>query len=171
MGDQLVPAPDDKGARRRRWARRRRSAHGPSYGSLLLSRELDRSRRHGHPLALVQLPASSAGELDRAHRAVELLVRSVDGVWLGRDAIFVLLPETDRTRADGFVARVRAAAPASIAVEAIAVVCFPDDGLTSEALRLGLVQRRTGTSTVRNPLHATSPSAAADAAALVRQPE
>ena len=170
MDDQLVPAPYDEGARRRRWGRRRRSVHGPGYGSLLLSRELDRSRRHGHPLALVQLPASSAGELDRAHRAIEVLVRSVDAVWLERGALFVLLPETDHTRADGFVARVRAAAPASIAVEAIAVACFPDDGLTSEALRLGLVERRTGMSRVRNPLHATSPAAAADAA-LLRQPE
>src|SRR4051794_15406052 len=95
----------------RRWHLRRRMLPDGNWGRDLLRREVDRSRRHAHPLALLRLPAPGPRAVERAYRDVERLVRSIDAAWTESGAVLVLLPEADRTSAEGFLARVRASAP------------------------------------------------------------
>jgi hypothetical protein len=100
-----------------------------------LHREVDRSRRHGHELALLRLapspadPATTGAILDR----LRATVRSVDSAWADGDDIVLLLPECDRDAAERFLARLREALPGALG--RVRVACFPADGLTAAALR------------------------------------
>ena len=107
-----------------------------------LQLELERSRRFGHPFALVgiwcrpnQRERSTflrvvAGSLDG-------LVRRVDRVWIQGSGVYVLLPECDRTKLEAALARWRDPVARLLGEDARAQMSsavFPDDGLTSGAL-------------------------------------
>jgi hypothetical protein len=112
-----------------------------------LEREIDRSRRHRHTLALLRLswPASDRAQRRKLSAGVDALratVRSVDSVWVDHDGILVLLPESDRAGADGLLARVRATSPGLVDAGEVRVASFPQDGLTANALRAAVRRAR-----------------------------
>ncbi|MEP6953690.1 MAG: hypothetical protein ABI950_06470 [Solirubrobacteraceae bacterium] len=142
MGDQ---AGDPAGWERRgvgpRW---RRAYEDPWAG---LRREVDRSRRHGRPLALLRMGPPHHSRLARhalvsAVRALRGSLRGVDSVWLDRRGILLLLPETDRAAAGAVMERLPTIVPAVTAAQ-VSLVCFPEDGLTANALRAA-VSREDG---------------------------
>jgi hypothetical protein len=96
----------------------------------VLWRELDRSRRHAHPLAVVRL-AGAPDDID-ALVAATGHGRETDGWWVQRRALFLVLPETDRDGANAAVTRLLTAADRSLAFATVAV--FPEDGVTAGAL-------------------------------------
>lgn len=91
----------------------------------VLVAELDRSRRHGHPLTLVSVPCDD----DVALEVVSHL-RTTDRAWRSGDVLFVLLVETDRAGAGTFAARM---APL-VATDAVRWASFPTDAVTSDGL-------------------------------------
>jgi PelD GGDEF domain len=158
----------------RRWHLRRRMLPDGDWGRDLLRREVDRSRRHAHPLALVRLAAPGPRGVERAYRDVGRLVRSIDAVWAEPGAVLVLLPEADRTSAEGFLARVRASASEYVALDRVKMACFPADALTADAL-CAAVDEKGFRSRVREPRGATAPTASAatagDGSAVLGQVE
>jgi lipopolysaccharide/colanic/teichoic acid biosynthesis glycosyltransferase len=114
-----------------------------------LDRELERSRRHEHPLALVRL-AAPAGEVESMHACVRALVRGVDSVWPDGNGVVVLLPESDRDDAEALLGRLRAALPGKIGGARIA--CFPADGLTAGALCDGVAGLPVATAAAKRGL-------------------
>ena len=134
----------------------------------LARRELERSRRYGHPLALVRVvpisarrdeaaaPAGSSssrlGRRSRAGRAgrdaaAELVLalretlRDIDAVWTDRRGVFLLLPETDVAAGRSLVSRLRGGEQPFLAAEDdVRVGAFPADGLTLDSL-IGAVTR------------------------------
>lgn len=160
----------------RRWHLRRRMLPDGDWGRDLLRREVDRSRRHAHPLALLRLPAPGPRAVERAYRDVERLVRSIDAAWTESGAVLVLLPEADRTSAEGFLARVRASASEFVALDRVKMACFPADALTADALRAAVDEKRFRSRVpVREPRGATAPTASAatagDGSAVLGQVE
>jgi hypothetical protein len=132
---------------------------------LVLTREIDRCRRYSHPLALLRVtvqeepsgPTSLAARPRREGRpsrrrreplaaladALRDAVRSGDVAWVHGRAVFVLAPETDAFAAHAMGARVGAIAATVIdAPVDLAIAAFPEDGLTSHALRARLSGRR-----------------------------
>jgi hypothetical protein len=63
------------------------------------------------------------------------MLRTIDVVWVSGRDVYVVLPGTDRRALDAVIARVGAEAPELTAVARIAGACFPEDGLTADALR------------------------------------
>ncbi len=124
----------------------------------LARRELERSRRYGHPLALVRVvpissrhettaPASARrGRRARAGRAgrdaaAELVLalretlRDIDAVWTDRRGVFLLLPESDVAAGRALVSRLRGGEQPFLTEEDdVRVGAFPADGLTLDAL-------------------------------------
>jgi hypothetical protein len=123
----------------------------------LARRELERSRRYGHPLALVRVvpitarsesaaPSASSirrGRRTRAGRAAtaELVLalrdtlRDIDAVWTDRRGVFLLLPESDVAAGRALVSRLRGGErPFLTAEDDVRVGAFPADGLTLDAL-------------------------------------
>jgi hypothetical protein len=107
-----------------------------------LRRELDRSRRFGHPFVLLKIrPGTPGSRRRRAGEFAETIrshVRSVDLVWARGRSVYALLPETDRGGGAHAVARLWEEVPALRTASAIAFAAFPDDGLTSGALLAAL---------------------------------
>lgn len=106
-----------------------------------LRREIDRSRRHEHTATLMRLPAVAQGDR-RARRELaatvdrlRAILRTMDAVWVHRDAVYVLLPETNRDAVEALVARLRRVSPGLVPADGLGIACFPDDGLTANALR------------------------------------
>lgn len=110
-------------------------------------RELQRCRRYERRFAAVRVPLSELpldysadAQMRRAEVEEELLqritnhLRIVDRAWLDGDAIYVVLPECDRSSAEAFVARLRRVIPDALADCPIAMVSFSEDGATSGAL-------------------------------------
>ena len=104
-----------------------------------LSGELERGRRYCRPFALVRVPLASraaGGRAGRGRRRREAvaqdLVRSTDTAWTTDSALFLLLPESDRTSAEQCVKRLGAAV--DLVTSAAATVVFPDDGVTTGGL-------------------------------------
>jgi hypothetical protein len=95
-----------------------------------LRRELDRARRYGREFALLRLSG------DDVEREAALLgrLRTSDYVWAHGKATYVLLPEADRTAAEGLVARLEREAPGLLPERGVQLAAFPGDGLTSGAL-------------------------------------
>lgn len=127
------------------WWRRTRVREDPWE---LLHREIDRSRRHRHQVTLVRLlsPWDSRGDrrtLVATLSALRRTLRSVDSVWADHDGIFVLMPESDQDAAQGLLARIGRTAPA-IAIEDARVACFPQDAMTSNALRAAVGRELAG---------------------------
>ena len=127
----------------------------------LARRELERSRRYGHPLALVRIvplqPARPSVDEDadvqprssrraRAERfagraAAELVLalretlREIDAVWSDRRGVFMLLPESDVAAGHALVHRLRAGErPLLTDEDDVRVGAFPSDGLTLDAM-------------------------------------
>jgi hypothetical protein len=124
----------------------------------LARRELERSRRYGHPLALVRVvplqpgrpaevpPASRVprrGKVESpATRAAADLVlelrttlRDIDAVWSERRGVFMLLPECDATAGEALVHRLRSGErPLLTDEDDVRVGAFPADGLTLDAM-------------------------------------
>jgi hypothetical protein len=127
-------------------------------------REMERSRRYGHPLALVRVVAAPAprgqGEdhgppaprtrrrlrTDRVARAgrdagAQLVaalrgtLRDIDSVWSDRRGVFMLLPESDVEAGRGLAQRLRAGDEPLLGREDdVRIGAFPSDGLTLDAL-------------------------------------
>ena len=137
---------------------------GPSASDdawVLARRELERSRRYGHPLALVRIvplqpmqtaldasPAAGARSSRRARadhfagRAAADLVlalretlREIDAAWSDRRGVFMLLPESDAAAGHALVRRLRAGdRPLLTGEDDVRVGAFPADGLTLDAM-------------------------------------
>jgi hypothetical protein len=122
---------------------------------MLARRELERSRRYGHPLALVRIvplqPMRMSPDADaearssrraRADRAAADLVaalretlREIDAVWSDRRGVFMLLPESDATSGQALVRRLRTGErPLLTGEDDVRVGAFPADGLTLDAM-------------------------------------
>jgi hypothetical protein len=100
--------------------------------------ELDRGRRYCRPFALVRVPLGGTAAHGRRswgrRRApvAEDLVRSTDTAWTSDGALYLLLPESDRTSAEQCVKRL--GATVDLVASAAATVVFPDDGVTTGGL-------------------------------------
>jgi hypothetical protein len=124
---------------------------------MLARRELERSRRYGHPLALVRIvplqpmrtrleagvdvdaPSSRRARADRA--AADLVsglretLREIDAVWTDRRGVFMLLPESDAASGHALVGRLRSGErPLLTGEDDVRVGAFPADGLTLDAM-------------------------------------
>jgi hypothetical protein len=122
-------------------------------------REMERSRRYGHPLALVRVVAASRPRREgqgprerrrlRADRAAHAArdagaelaealrgtVRDLDTVWSDRRGVFMLLPESDVEAGRGLAQRLRAGEnPVLSPEDDVRIGAFPSDGLTLDAL-------------------------------------
>jgi hypothetical protein len=91
----------------------------------VLVTELDRSRRHGHPLSLAAIRCDEAVGLQ-----VVSHTRTTDRSWRARGRLYVLLVDTDADGAAAFAARL---API-VAADDVRWASFPTDALTSEGL-------------------------------------
>lgn len=91
----------------------------------VLVAELDRSRRHGHPLTLVSVRCDEAVGLE-----VVSHLRTTDRAWRAGEVLFVLLVETDREGAAPFASRMASL----VAPDAIRQASFPADAVTSDGL-------------------------------------
>ncbi len=91
----------------------------------VLVAELERSRRHGHPLTLVAVRCSDTVGLEVVSR-----LRTTDRAWRAGSDLFVLLVETPRPGAAPFAERIEALVPR----EDVRWAAFPDDAVTSEGL-------------------------------------
>jgi hypothetical protein len=111
------------------------AAGSPSAGWSQLRRELDRSRRFGHPFVLMQMDRihrNGDGDVDLV-RKLRARLRRIDSVWgVGKQA-YVLLPEADREVALALVARMRRESPGFLPGD-VRLAAFPADGLTRGAL-------------------------------------
>lgn len=104
--------------------------------STVIARELTRSRRYGHPLALIGIlpPSDRWSSNEDGGRTIRRHVRSIDTVWASDAGIFILLPETDGRDADVVLRRLRLDA-ADVVEKAVAhVAAFPAGALTTAAL-------------------------------------
>ncbi len=100
-----------------------------------LRREIARARRFTRPFAIIRIKRRRNDDGWVAYgRALGSLVRSVDAMWEADDAVFLLLPESDRAAGERLVARLRHDAPELVPAEDVALAAFPEDGLTSGAL-------------------------------------
>ncbi len=117
-----------------------------------LQLELERSRRFGHPFALVGIWCRPTQRerwtfLREVAGSLDGLVRRVDRVWIQGSGVYVLLPECDRTKLEATLARWRDPVARLLGEDAGAQVSsavFPDDGLTSGALFDALARRGQG---------------------------
>ena len=107
-----------------------------------LRREIDRSRRFDHGVTLLRAepPAPVAGWRGQRRHAhalerLERALRTIDSVWADGEAIYMMLPETDREAAEVVVSRLWRELPDLLAFEALRMASFPAEGLTAEALR------------------------------------
>lgn len=104
----------------------------PEHPDHVLVAELDRSRRHGHPLSLVALRCPAEVALD-----VVSHLRTTDRAWRTGGVLFAVLVETDGAGAAAFADRVVPLVPP----DAVRWASFPEDAVTSDGLyaRLGRV--------------------------------
>jgi hypothetical protein len=131
-----------------------------------LRREVDRSRRHGHPATLLRVPAPGSvtdrrlrRELTHVSDRLREVLRSVDSVWSQRDGVYALLPETDRDSVESLLARLRRECTGLIPAEGLGIACFPEDGLTANALRAA-VEQPARPARAGNPIALTHPASA-----------
>jgi hypothetical protein len=115
-----------------------------------LQHELDRSRRFGHPFALLGIWCRPKQRerwtfLREVAGSLNELVRRVDCVWIQGSGVYVLLPECDRTKLEATLDRLRGPMARLLGDDAraeMSAVVFPDDGLTTGALFSALDDNR-----------------------------
>jgi hypothetical protein len=132
----------------RRWRRSVPARPDGPWDTLRL--EIDRSRRYRHSVTLVRVVPPVVREAPRRRGARDALASSVeavraclragDSVWREGDAIFLLLPETERGGADALLARIRGCEPALLADAEMRAAAFPEDGLTCHAVRAAVLR-------------------------------
>lgn len=96
-----------------------------------LTEELYRSRRRGHPLALVRLALSDDLEV---HQELRAHIRQMDHIEIDGERASLLLPEASRSEAERLVGRLHAAVPAAFRDSTPVIAVFPEDGVTERAL-------------------------------------
>jgi hypothetical protein len=99
-------------------------------------RELARARRFDSEFAIVRFPLDPPPDpaaLVGLRNEIAASARRVDRLWIDEDHVLLLLPETSRAAAEAMLARIRAEAPATAAVQP-RVAIFPEHGITSSAL-------------------------------------
>jgi hypothetical protein len=144
----------------RRFRRQGRNGIGGGVGRDLVSErwspaqelqlELYRSRRFGHPFALLGIWCWPKRRerwtfLREVAGALNELVRRVDCVWIQGSGVYVLLPECDRTKLEATLERLRGPVARLLGDDAraeMSAVVFPDDGLTPGALFSALDDNR-----------------------------
>jgi hypothetical protein len=100
--------------------------------------ELERGRRYCRPFALVRVPLGEPAPNGRRpwsrrrDPVAEDLIRSTDTAWTSDGALYLLLPESDRTSAEQCVKRL--GATVDLVASEAATVVFPDDGVTTGGL-------------------------------------
>jgi hypothetical protein len=77
-----------------------------------LEREVNRSRRYGHPFCLARFPrrrprAEADRWQDQTLGLLSSLIRAVDRVWFDGKDVYVLLPESDRAAGTAALSRIR----------------------------------------------------------------
>lgn len=117
-------------------------------------RELIRSRRRAHPLALVRIPAAASDPVAQliALERVRGSLRRADAAWVDEADLYVMLPETSRDAA--WPALTRLAALGFTAERAPRLAVFPDDGLTSGVLVSAVAGASPTAVAVRGPIAA-----------------
>jgi hypothetical protein len=113
-----------------------RSHEHPEEPSTVIARELTRSRRYGHPLALIGIvpPSDGWSSNEDCGRTIRGHVRSIDTVWASDAGIFILLPETDGRDANAVLRRLRLHAAEVVEGATAHVAAFPARALTAAAL-------------------------------------
>lgn len=101
-----------------------------------LRRELLRSRRYRHVFVVARIPRNGSS-LTRASGLATFL-RRTDRIWSVGDDVYVLLPETDRERAEALLTRIRREAPRVLPMEGVRVAVFPLEGVTVGAMLAAL---------------------------------
>src|SRR6187455_838286 len=97
-------------------------------------REIDRSRRHERPFAMISIPIDP--DVEDAQVLPPLVantVRSVDVVWEDGANIYVVMPETRREAAIQAMARIRSRLT-SLGSRQFRIAVFPEDASTAGAL-------------------------------------
>jgi hypothetical protein len=111
--------------------------------------EIDRSRRYRHSVTLVRVVPRALRDSPRRRGAgdpfapvvdaLRACLRAGDSVWREGDAIFLVLPETERAAAGALLARIRGCEPALLADAEMRAAAFPEDGLTCHAIRAAIL--------------------------------
>jgi hypothetical protein len=111
-----------------------------------LRRELSRSRRYSRSFTVVRLPCGrsrTSGRRARGRRMTDedervriltSLVRDIDRVWAHGANVYLLLPECDRSMAEGLLSRIRRPLSEQLQAEEAWLACFPEDAVASGAL-------------------------------------
>ncbi len=92
----------------------------------VLGREIERARRHQHPLALARVTPTDGTSVDTLRGRIRML----DHAWADGDAVMLLLTETDHAAGERLMERLQADG----LILASSVTAFPEDALTSGAL-------------------------------------
>ena len=96
--------------------------------------EFERARRYDHPLALVSIACPRGADPDAVVGLIATHLRRLDSAWIDAHRVLVLLPESDRTRAEALVGRLIALEPEVVVLDHVRLAAFPEDALTSAAL-------------------------------------
>ena len=101
------------------------------YFELRVDEEFSRALRNGTPITLISIEAD-AGAVPMLARRLKAALRSYDLIGsLGGGRLAVAVMDSGRAQRDALVARLQQAMGAA---PQMAVACFPDEGITFEAL-------------------------------------
>jgi hypothetical protein len=97
----------------------------------LLTLELERGRRHEHPLSVVRVPVGDDRlDLD----ALRGQLRTIDSAVADGDSVYLVLPGADAAAAEGCIERLATTMPGSFVARTARHASFPDDGVTIAGL-------------------------------------
>jgi len=107
----------------------------PQHGREALAREVERSRRYDRPLVLLRI-RSGVGDPDpeRTVSVIRSCLRSTDHVWSDLGALFIVMPESDRTAGDRLLERIRHTATHPGSAVVVDHAAFPEDELSAAPL-------------------------------------
>lgn len=105
-----------------------------------LRAELERSRRYDRAFILIRapLPESADGGRDATVAELRTMLRGSDLLCLTVRQVYLLVPEADRTAGELLVARIHERVGDGVTSTGLAMVAFPEDGLTLGALLASL---------------------------------
>lgn len=130
------------------FARVRRGEQSPASwnnaetGRALLDAELARSRRYERSLVLMrlQIPSEETARSDYLATLAQAK-RATDSIWLESGALYIVMPESGGSDADGLVERIRRSIGVSLDRRELSIAVFPDDTFSGMGL-IDLVNRR-----------------------------